>query len=249
MTYPSLPREVREGFAWISEHPVETPPAVPPGGAGVQGGPVAYDDDDVYYIPVPRIVEQTERGERVFDLFSRLLMDRIVLINREFDDRLANLVSAQLLFLQSQDPDKPVSIYVNSPGGVITSGLAIYDTMQLIKPEVSTIVVGQAASMGAVILLAGAAGKRMALPNARIMIHQPSGGAQGVSDDIEIQTREMVRVRERLYQIIARHTGHNEDEVVEACRRDRFMSPEEALEWGIIDEIVRPKKDAARDGG
>jgi ATP-dependent Clp protease protease subunit len=200
------------------------------------------DDDGVYYIPIPRIIEQTERGERVFDLYSRLLLDRIVLINREFDDRLANVVTAQLLFLQTQDPDKPINIYINSPGGVITSGMAIYDTMQLIKPEVSTTVIGQAASMGAVILLAGARGKRFALPNARIMIHQPSGGSRGTSIDIEIQTRETIRVRESLYQIMASHTGRTPEEIFEACRRDNFMSPAEARDFGIIDEVVAPKK-------
>lgn len=200
------------------------------------------DDDEVYYIPVPRIIEQTERGERVFDLYSRLLVDRIILINREFDDRLAALVTAQLLFLQSQDPDKPISIYINSPGGIITSGLAIYDTMQLIKPEVSTTVIGMAASMGAVILLAGSKGKRYALPNARIMIHQPSGGAQGTSIEVEIQTREMQRVRERLYQIMADHTGRSVDEILKACDRDNYMSPEQARDFGIIDEVVTSKK-------
>ncbi len=204
--------------------------------------PVAQDDDEIYYIPVPRVIEQTERGERVFDLYSRLLVDRIVLLNREFDDRLANLITAQLLFLQSQDPDKPVNIYINSPGGVITSGLAIYDTMQFIRPEVSTIVVGEAASMGAVILLAGAEGKRFSLPHARIMIHQPSGGSRGTSIDIEIQTREMIRVRERLYEIMAKHCNKTVDEIMKACDRDRFMTPEEAKEFHIIDEIVTSKK-------
>jgi ATP-dependent Clp protease protease subunit len=204
--------------------------------------PLAQDDDEVYYIPVPRIIEQTDRGERVFDLYSRLLVDRIVLINREFDDRLANLVTAQLLFLQSQDPDKPVSIYINSPGGVITSGLAIYDTMQFIRPEVSTIVIGEAASMGAVILLSGAEGKRYSLPHARIMIHQPSGGSRGTSVDIEIQTREMIRVRERLYEIMAKHCRKTVEEISKACDRDRFMTPEEAKEFHIIDEIFTSKK-------
>ncbi|MCB2153591.1 ATP-dependent Clp protease proteolytic subunit [bacterium] len=204
--------------------------------------PVAHDEDEVYYIPVPRVFEQTERGERVFDLYSRLLVDRIILINREFDDRLSNLVCAQLLFLQSQDPDKPISIYINSPGGSITSGLAIYDTMQLVKPQVSTTVIGEAASMGAVILLAGADGQRFALPNSRIMIHQPSGGARGVSLDIEIQTQELIRLRERLYQIMADHTGKSVEQIERDCRRDNFMGPEEALEYGIIDQIVVSKK-------
>jgi len=204
--------------------------------------PLAQDEDEIYYIPVPRVIEQTDRGERVFDLYSRLLVDRIVLINREFDDRLANLVTAQLLFLQSQEPDKPISLYINSPGGVITSGLAIYDTMQFVRPEVSTIVIGEAASMGAVILLAGAAGKRYSLPHARIMIHQPSGGSRGTSIDIEIQTREMIRVRERLYEIMARHCNKTVEEITIACDRDRFMTPEEARDFHIIDEIVASKK-------
>lgn len=200
------------------------------------------DDDEYYIIPIPRVFELTERGERVFDLYSRLLLDRIILINREFDDRLANLVTAQLLFLEAQDPEKPISIYINSPGGIITSGMAIYDTMQLVKPEVSTTVIGQAASMGAVILLAGAKGRRYALPNARIMIHQPSGGSQGTSIDVEIHTREMMRVRERLYEVMGMHTGKTAEEIKAACDRDRFMTAEDALQFGIIDEIVVPKK-------
>jgi len=225
LNHRTLPDEIRRGFMNTAE--IESP----------------YTDEEEYYvIPVPRIYERTERGERVFDLYSRLLLDRIVLINRDFDDRLASLVTAQLLFLQSQDADKPISIYINSPGGVVTSGLAIYDTMQLIKPVVSTTVTGQAASMGAVIALAGATGKRYALPNSRIMIHQPSGGSRGTSIDIEIQTRETVRIRERLYKIMADHTGRTEQEIFDACQRDRFMSPEEAKEFGIIDEIVDPKK-------
>lgn len=205
--------------------------------------PYEDDDDDIIYIPIPRVIEETERGERVFDLYSRLLVDRIVLINREFDDRMANLVTAQLLFLESQDPEKPVNIYINSPGGNVTSGLAIYDTMQLIKPEVSTTVIGEAASMGAIILLAGATGKRNALPNARIMIHQPSGGSRGTSTDIEIHTREMVRLRQRIYELMASHTGRSVAEITEACDRDRYMTPEEAKEFGIIDEIIVSKKE------
>ncbi|MBI5154342.1 ATP-dependent Clp protease proteolytic subunit [Candidatus Poribacteria bacterium] len=232
----SLPREILAGIAQLHAQEPAT---------RADRQPVCWDDDDVYYIPVPRVFEQTDRGERIFDLYSRLLLDRIILINREFDDRLANLVAAQLLFLQSQDADKPINIYINSPGGVISSGMAIYDTMQHVKPEVSTTVIGEAASMGAVILLAGARGKRFALPNARIMIHQPSGGAQGTSIDLEIQTEEMIRVRQALYRVMADHTGHTPEEIAEACRRDRFMTPEEALEFGIIDEILRPKKPGA----
>lgn len=205
--------------------------------------PIAEDDDgEIIYIPVPRIIEQTDRGERVFDLFSRLLVDRIIMLNRDFNDRMANLITAQLLFLESQDPEKPIHIYINSPGGVVTSGLAIYDTMQLIKSPISTTVMGQAASMGSFILLAGDKGQRFALPNARIMIHQPSGGSGGTSMDIEIQTRETVRIRETLYNIMAKHTGRTFDEVFKACERDNFMSPEEAKEFGLIDQVVSPKK-------
>lgn len=205
--------------------------------------PTAYDDDDdVIYIPVPRVIEQTDRGERVFDLFSRLLCDRIIMLNREFDDRMANLITAQLLFLESQDPEKPIHIYINSPGGVITSGMAIYDTMQLIKPKISTTVMGLAASMGSFILLAGEKGQRFALPNSQIMIHQPSGGSRGTSMDIEIHTNEIVRVRESLYGLMAKHTGRTIEEVHKACERDNNMSAEEAKEFGLIDEIVTPKK-------
>ncbi|MEQ8820872.1 MAG: ATP-dependent Clp protease proteolytic subunit [Sumerlaeia bacterium] len=199
----------------------------------------------MYYIPVPRIWHQTERSERMLDLFTRLLMDRIILIQRAFDDRLANLVTAQLLFLESQDPEKPISIYINSPGGVITSGMAIYDTMQLIKAPVGTTVIGQAASMGAVILLAGEKGMRYALPHSRIMIHQPSGGSRGTSIEIEIQTREMIRVRESLYEVMARHTGKTVDEIIKACDRDYFLGPKEAIDFGIIDEVVANKKASA----
>ena len=216
--------------------------AAPSRFAGGVRQPVNWDDDEVYYIPVPRVYEQTERGERVFDLYSRLLLDRIILINREFDDRLSNLVCAQLLFLQSQDPEKPISIYLNSPGGSVTAGMAIYDTMQLVNPAVSTTVIGEAASMGAVILLAGASGQRYSLPNSRIMIHQPSGGSHGASSDIEIHTQELIRLRAQLYKIMAVHTGKTVEEITEACKRDYFMSAEEARDFGIIDEIVTFKK-------
>jgi len=236
MTIRSIPSEIRAGFRDMADRPLP---------AGLRPRMDDDDDDGYYIIPVPRIIESTERGERVFDLYSRLLVDRIVLINREFDDRLANLVTAQLLFLQSQDAQKPVNIYVNSPGGVITSGMAIYDTMRFMTCEVSTTVIGEACSMGAVILLAGAKGKRFSLPSARIMIHQPSGGSRGTSVDIEIQTRETVRVRERLYEVMAHHTGRTVEEIVAACDRDNFMTPEQAREFGIIDEIVVPRKIAA----
>jgi len=234
-----IPEEIKNGFHQMVESDFFTSPKKY---ELESKSPRAEDDDGPIMIPVPRVIEQTEKGERAYDLFSRLLLDRIVLINREFDDRLSNLVTAQLLFLQSQDPEKPINIYLNSPGGVVTSGLAIYDTMELVKPPIYTTVIGQAASMGAVILLAGEKGHRAALPNARVMIHQPSGGSRGTSIDIEIQTRETVRIRETLYKIMAQHTGKTEEEVFEACKRDRFMTPEEAKDFGIIDEILVPKK-------
>lgn len=234
-----IPEEIKNGFHQMVESDFFTSPKQY---EFESKSPRADDGDGPIMIPVPRVIEQTEKGERAYDLFSRLLLDRIILINRDFDDRLSNLVTAQLLFLQSQDPEKPIHIYLNSPGGVVTSGLAIYDTMELVKPPIYTTVIGQAASMGAVILLAGDKGHRAALPNSRVMIHQPSGGSRGTSIDIEIQTRETVRIRETLYRIIAKHTGKTEEEVYEACLRDRFMTPEEAKEFGIIDEILVPKK-------
>ncbi|MDK2971498.1 MAG: ATP-dependent Clp protease, protease subunit [Candidatus Sumerlaeota bacterium] len=242
--HTQIPSDIAAGFREIEECTHAEPRSAWRTAALASSAPRSDDDDDdgIIYIPVPRVIEETERGERVFDLYSRLLVDRIILINRDFDDRLANLVTAQLLFLESQDADKPISMYINSPGGVISSGMAIYDTMQLIKPSISTTVIGQAASMGAVILLAGAKGSRYALPNARIMIHQPSGGSHGTSTDIEIQTQEMMRIRESLYTIMANHTGHTVDEIKDACDRDNFMSPEEAIEFGIIDSILPPKK-------
>ncbi|MDX2175123.1 MAG: ATP-dependent Clp protease proteolytic subunit [Candidatus Sumerlaeia bacterium] len=189
-------------------------------------------------MPVPTVYEQTERGERRFDLYSRLLVDRIIVMSRAIDDRVANLVTAQLLFLEAQDPEKDINIYINSPGGVVTAGMAIYDTMQSIRCAVSTTVIGQAASMGAVLLLSGAKGKRYSLPNSRIMIHQPSGGGRGQATDLRIQYEEMMRTRDTLYRVMAEHTGRSFDEVLKASDRDNFMSPEAAKEFGIIDEIV-----------
>ncbi|MCC5875180.1 MAG: ATP-dependent Clp protease proteolytic subunit [Candidatus Sumerlaeia bacterium] len=184
------------------------------------------------------VYEETERGTQRFDLYSRLLRDRIIFLGRDINDRVANLVTAQLLFLETQDPERDVNFYINSPGGVITSGMAIYDTMQLIRNDVATVCIGQAASMGAVLLLAGSAEKRGALPHARIMIHQPLGGARGQVSDLEIQWREMVRVRDQLYGAICKHTGRTMDEVLTACERDNFMSPEEAKKFGIIDKVI-----------
>ncbi len=187
---------------------------------------------------VPIVVEQTGRGERSYDIYSRLLKDRIIFLGDEIDDHLANLVVAQLLFLESEDPDKDVSLYVNSPGGSVTAGLAIYDTMQYIKCPVSTICVGQAASMGAVLLAGGTAGKRIALPSARIMIHQPWGGTKGQATDIEIQAREILRLRERLNEILCRHTGQPTEKVQVDTDRDRYMSADEAVAYGLVDKII-----------
>ncbi len=190
---------------------------------------------------VPMVVEQTGRGERAYDIFSRLLKDRIVFIGSGVDDAVASLAIAQLLFLESEDPDKDISVYINSPGGYITSGLAIYDTMQHVKPDVVTFCMGQASSMGAVLLAAGAKGKRFALPHARIMLHQPLGGAQGQASDIEIQSREIQYARERLNEILADHTGQSVEKIIEDTDRNYFMSAVEAKEYGIIDDVVDRK--------
>jgi len=194
------------------------------------------------YIPMPYVVEQTHRGERSYDIYSRLLKDRIVFIGTPIDDVVANIVIAQLLFLESEDPDKDISIYVNSPGGSVTSGLAIYDTMQYVKASVSTICLGQAASMAAVLLASGAKGKRFAVPNARIMIHQLSGGFSGQASDIEIQAREALRLKRTLDEILAKHTGQPIDRISKDTDRDYFMSPDEAKSYGLIDEVIVQKK-------
>jgi len=191
---------------------------------------------------VPIVVEQTHRGERSYDIYSRLLKDRIIFIGEAIDDTFANLVIAQLLFLESEDPEKDINIYINSPGGVITAGLAIYDTIQYIKPDVSTLCMGQAASMGAVLLAAGAKGKRFALPHSRIMIHQPLGGFQGQATDIDIQAREILRMREELNQILASHTSQSLDRIKEDTERDFFMSGAQSVEYGIIDRVVEKKE-------
>lgn len=192
---------------------------------------------------VPMVVEQSNRGERAYDIYSRLLKDRIVFIGGAIDDNVANVVIAQLLFLEAEDPDKDINIYINSPGGVVTAGLAIYDTMQHIKPAVSTICLGQAASMGALLLAAGAAGKRYALPYARIMIHQPLGGARGQATDIEIHAREILRSRELLNNILVYHTGQSLEKIQRDTERDYFMSGDEAKAYGLIDSVlVRDEK-------
>jgi len=187
---------------------------------------------------IPIVVEQTNRGERSYDIYSRLLKDRIIMLGTPINDDVANAIIAQLLFLESEDPEKDINLYINSPGGVVTSGLGIYDTIQFMKAPVSTICVGQAASMGAVLLAAGAKGKRFALPNARIMIHQPSGGAQGQATDIEIQAREILKIREKLNKILADHTGQPLERIVTDVERDYFMSAEEAKQYGLIDDIL-----------
>jgi ATP-dependent Clp protease protease subunit len=193
---------------------------------------------------VPIVVEQTARGERSYDIFSRLLKERVIFIVGPIEDHMANLVVAQLLFLESENPDKDIHLYINSPGGSVTAGLSIYDTMQFIKPDVSTMCVGQAASMGAFLLAGGAPGKRYALPNARVMIHQPSGGAHGQASDIDIHAREILIIRERLNKLHAEHTGQSIETVARDTERDNFMNPERAREYGLIDEVLsrRPGK-------
>ncbi len=195
---------------------------------------------------VPIVVEQTSRGERSYDIYSRLLKDRIIFIGTPIDDNVANLVIAQLLFLESEDPDKDINIYINSPGGVIYAGLAIYDTMQYIKPDVSTICVGLAASMGAVLLTAGTKGKRYALPNSRMMMHQPLGGAQGQAVDIEIHAKEILRIRESLNGILASHTGQSVERIAQDTDRDYYMSAQQAVEYGLVDAVFEKRESLKR---
>ena len=199
---------------------------------------------------VPMVVETTNRGERAYDIYSRLLKERIIFLTGGVNDEVASLVSAQFLYLESENPTKDIALYINSPGGIVTAGLAIYDTMQYIRPDVSTVCIGQAASMGSLLLAAGAKSKRFALPNARIMIHQPSGGIQGQASDIEIQAREILALRTRLNNIYMKHTGQSKEVIDEAVDRDRFMSPDDAKEFGIVDEVVvsRPAPDDEDDG-
>jgi len=190
------------------------------------------------------VVEQTARGERAYDIYSRLLKDRVVFVVGPIDDHMANLVVAQLLFLESENPDKDIHLYINSPGGIVTAGLSIYDTMQFIKPDVSTICLGQAASMGALLLTAGAKGKRFCLPHSRIMIHQPSGGFQGQASDIDIHAREVLKLRERLNQIMARHTGQPVEKIAADSDRDNFMDGETAVEYGLIDTVLTKRSES-----
>jgi ATP-dependent Clp protease protease subunit len=197
---------------------------------------------------VPMVIEQTARGERAFDIYSRLLKERIIFMTGPVNDAVSSLVCAQLLFLESENPKKDISFYINSPGGVVTSGLAIYDTMQYIRPDVATVCIGQAASMGSLLLAAGTKGKRFSLPNARIMVHQPSGGAQGQATDIEIQAREILNLRKRLNEIYVRHTGQPIEAIEQALERDKFLSPDDAKAFGLIDEVVVNRPPRADDG-
>jgi ATP-dependent Clp protease protease subunit len=191
---------------------------------------------------IPIVVEQTNRGERSYDIYSRLLKERIIFIGEQVEDNMANTVIAQLLFLESEDTEKPITVYLNSPGGSVTAGLAIYDTMQYIKPDVSTLCMGQASSMGALLLAAGAKGKRLALPNSRIMIHQPLGGVQGQATDIEIQAKEMMKIKEKIHNILVEHTGQPVEKIREDTERDYFMSAEQAMEYGIVDRVIKARE-------
>ncbi|MGN7438354.1 MAG: ATP-dependent Clp endopeptidase proteolytic subunit ClpP [Alcanivorax sp.] len=196
---------------------------------------------------VPTVIEQTNRGERAFDIYSRLLKERIIFLTGEVNDHISALICAQLLFLESENPNKEISFYINSPGGVVTSGLAMYDTMQYIKPKVSTVCIGQAASMGSFLLMAGEPGMRYSLPHSRIMIHQPSGGARGQATDIEIQAKEILRLRQMLNESYVKHTGQKLKVVEDAMERDNFMSAQEAKEWGLIDHVVESKPENSDD--
>jgi ATP-dependent Clp protease, protease subunit len=192
---------------------------------------------------IPMVIEQSSRGERAYDIYSRLLKDRIIFLGTAMNDEVANLIIAQLLFLESEDPDKDINFYVNSPGGLVTAGLAVYDTMQYIKPDIATVCIGQAASMGAVLLAAGTRGKRYSLPNSRILIHQPMGGFQGQASDIEIQAKEILRMKERLNEILVQHTGKRLEDIQKDTDRDFFMSGEEAKKYGLIDHVIANRDD------
>lgn len=196
---------------------------------------------------VPMVVEQSGQGERAYDIYSRLLKDRIIFLSGEVEDNMANTIVAQMLFLEAEDPDKDIYLYINSPGGVVTAGMAIYDTMQYIKPDVSTICIGQAASMGSLLLTAGAKGKRFALPNARIMIHQPLGGARGQSTDVQIQAKELLRIRQMLNEILSQRTGKSMGQIEADTERDNFMSAAEAVEYGLVDKVIVREADSQED--
>lgn len=213
---------------------------------GTQG---QFTTDPVTGALVPVVVEQTSRGERSFDIFSRLLRERIVFVTGQVEDGMASVIVAQLLFLESENPSKPISMYINSPGGVVTAGMAIHDTMQYIKSRVSTVCIGQAASMGSFLLAAGEPGMRIALPNARIMVHQPSGGARGMASDIEIQAREILRIRQRMNELYVKYTGQSLTDIEKALDRDTFLEAEEAMKFGIVDKVfeTRPENDELGD--
>lgn len=196
---------------------------------------------------VPMVVEQSGQGERAYDIYSRLLKDRIIFLSGEVEDNMANTIVAQMLCLEAEDPDKDIYLYINSPGGVVTAGMAIYDTMQYIKPDVSTICIGQAASMGSLLLTAGAKGKRFALPNARIMIHQPLGGARGQSTDVQIQAKELLRIRQMLNEILSQRTGKSMEQIEADTERDNFMSAAEAVEYGLVDKVIVREADSQED--
>ena len=204
---------------------------------------MAYENSPIQSALVPIVVEQTARGERSYDIYSRLLKDRVIFVTGQVEDHMANLIVAQLLFCESENPDKDISLYINSPGGSVTAGLSIYDTMQFIKPDVSTMCIGQAASMGALLLTGGAEGKRFALPHSRMMIHQPSGGAQGQASDIEIQANEIIKIRRRLNEIMAFHTGQDIEVIARDTERDNFMSAEEAVRYGLVDKVIERRVD------
>ncbi|WP_421837005.1 ATP-dependent Clp protease proteolytic subunit [Novosphingobium sp.] len=218
-------------------------------GASAYGNQGKYSHDPITGALVPVVVEQTSRGERSFDIFSRLLRERIVFVTGEIEDNMASLIVAQLLFLESENPSKDIAMYINSPGGVVTAGLAIYDTMQYIRPRVSTVCIGQAASMGSFLLAAGEPGMRIALPNARIMVHQPSGGARGMASDIEIQAREILRMRARMNDLYVKFTGRTLAEIEKAMDRDTFLEADEALKFGIVDKVYESRPEGDQMGG
>jgi ATP-dependent Clp protease, protease subunit len=227
-------------WRWSGSQAPFSPPHFSRGSGALVEGPVASSGFDAYNVPM--IFETTHRGREHFDLWSRLLVDRIVFLGLRIDDQVANVMIAQLLYLASQDPEKDIYLYLNSPGGSVTAGMAIYDTMQYIQPDVATICVGQAASMAAVLLAAGAKGKRKALPNSRVLIHQPLGGFRGQATDIEIQAREMMRVKETLNAVLAEHTGQSVDRIRADTERDNIMTAAQAMEYGLLDEVIMPDR-------
>ncbi len=213
-------------------------------GTDAYAGQGQFTRDQVTGALVPVVVEQTSRGERSFDIFSRLLRERIVFVTGQVEDNMASLITAQLLFLESENPSKPISMYINSPGGVVTAGMAIHDTMQYIKPRVSTVCIGQAASMGSFLLAAGEPGMRIALPNARIMVHQPSGGARGMASDIEIQAREILRIRQRMNDLYVKYTGQSLTDIERTLDRDTFLDADEAMKFGIVDKVFETRPES-----